>query len=167
MIGLQVDTYVAARDHDDARHHRVLASKMDIQDIVDTLSPVTVAPIAVREEGMPDLKQDSDGEAGPSSPMEAPAAKEEAAPDPSAPLYILGADEKEAHIVNNASFAEPHPQPSPYGTPTSRVELPSTARSLIEAEPQPERAAPVEHVAEGGCTASFGGEELLAQSPHL
>ena len=167
MLGLQVNTYVAARDHDDARHHRVMASKMDIHDIADILSPVAVAPIAVREEGMPDLEQDSDGEAGPSSPREAPVAQEEAAPDPTAPLYILGADEEEAHAVNNAPFFEPHPRPSPYGTPTSRVGLPSTARSPVEEERQQERAAPVEPAAEGGCTASSGGEECELPLPPL
>ena len=47
MLGLQVNTYAVVGDYDDARNHRVLASKMDIMDIVDTLSPQMVAPIAV------------------------------------------------------------------------------------------------------------------------
>ena len=116
---------------------------------------------------MPDLEQDSDGETWPASPREAPAAEEEAAPDPSAALFILGADEEEAHVVNNASFAESHPRPSPYGTPTSCVGLPSTARSPREAEPQPERAAPVEPMTEGGCTTSSGGEECELPLPPM
>ena len=167
MLGLQVNTYAVVGDYDDARNHRVLASKMDIMDIVDTLSPQMVAPIAVREEGIPDLEQDSDGEEGPASPRETPAAEEEAAPNPSAGLFILGVDEVEAHVVNNAPFAKPDPRPSPFGTPTSRVGLPSMARPPREAEPEPEQAVPMEPATEGGCTTSSGGEEYQLPLPPM
>lgn len=44
-----MNTYVGTGDYDDAANHRVLASKLDIMDIVDLLSPQPVRPIAVRE----------------------------------------------------------------------------------------------------------------------
>ena len=126
MLGMQVNTYIPAGDYSEAVNHRRIASKMDIIDIIDIVTPQTVLPIAVRDENMPDLDQSSDEEAGPSLPKEALAAQDEPR-DLSAGLYILGTDEAEAHIVNNAPFAVPEPRPSPFGTPTSRVGFLSTS----------------------------------------
>lgn len=149
MLGLQVNTYVGTGDYDDAANHRVLASKLDIMDIVDLLSPQPVRPIAVREEGMPDLDV-SDDEAGPSSRREEADSEEEDAPNPSTGLFLLGAEEEEderQRHVNVTPLAVPDARPSPFGTPTSRVGFPSTARPSRMADPEPEPAAEVEPAA--------------------
>ena len=58
MLGLQVNSFVKPSDYDDANSHRVIASKMDIEDIVDVLTPHHVVPLASREEAMPGMETD-------------------------------------------------------------------------------------------------------------
>ena len=156
-----------AGDYSEAVNHRTIASKMDIMGIIDIVTPQTVLPIAVQYANMPDLDQSSDEEVGPSSPRQTPAAQDEPAParDLSAGLYILGTDEAEAHIVNNAPFAVPEPRPSPFGTPTSRVGFPSTSRPPRPTELERQREAEVQPAQEGA--ASSGGEECELPLPPL
>ena len=57
MLGLQVNYFVGPSDYDDANSHSGIASKMDIKDIVDVLTPHPVVPLASREEAMPALQE--------------------------------------------------------------------------------------------------------------
>ncbi len=167
MLGLQVNTYVLAGDYGEAVSHRRIASKMDIADIADILSPQRVAPIASREAGM--SEDDSDDEAGPSSHCEPSGARDEVAPDPTSGLFLLGEQEEEVEEEEEEEedIPVPVPRPSPFGTPTSRVGLPSTSRPPRASAPEPVPSAQVEPAQEGGCTASSGGEECELPLPPL
>ena len=57
MLGLQVNSSVDVCDYDDAKAHKVIASKMDIQDIMDVLSPQHVVPLGFRNEAMPEMEK--------------------------------------------------------------------------------------------------------------
>ena len=70
MLGLQVNSFVEARNMDDANTHRDFASKMDIEDIIDVITPHPMVPLASREEETPATEWDSDGDQDPVSPRE-------------------------------------------------------------------------------------------------
>lgn len=57
-----------ALDIDDAKSHKVLASKMDIKDIMDILTPYLVVHVASREETMLGMETDVDGDHDHNSP---------------------------------------------------------------------------------------------------
>lgn len=62
MLGLQVNTFVELTDMDEASNHRNIASRMDIEDIMDVLTPHPVVPLASREEAMHEMETESDGD---------------------------------------------------------------------------------------------------------
>ena len=54
MLGLQVNSFVQTRDMDEANNHRDIASKMDIEDIIDVLTTHPVVPLVSRERRCPE-----------------------------------------------------------------------------------------------------------------
>ena len=65
MFGLQVNSFVQSGNMDEANNHRDIASKMDIEDIMDVLTPHLVVPLAYREEP---IETDADADQDPGSP---------------------------------------------------------------------------------------------------
>ena len=72
-----------------------------------------------------------------------------------------------SHAVNVTALAVPDPRPSIFGTPTSRVGFPSTARPSRTADPKLEPAAEVEPAPECGCTTSSGGDSYQLPLPPM
>src|ERR1700680_4470923 len=76
MLGLHVNSIVEDSDYDDAHTQKIIASKMDIQDIIDVLTPHVVVPLASREEAMPGMETDPEEDKDPSSPRAQPSTHE-------------------------------------------------------------------------------------------
>ena len=172
MLGLQVNSFVEVRDMDDANAHRVLASKMDIEDIIDVLTPHPVVPLASREEATPATEWDSDGDQDPVSPREQPATQGHVhglVRDPIHPhQFLLGEDHmdtEEPHADVTPIRVHHTPILSPFGTPTSRVGFPSTAGPSRAAGLMAEKD--VDLATEAGCTASSGGGSEHAELPPM
>ena len=115
MLGLVVNTFIETSDYVDCVIHRENASKMDLVDILTMIGVRSVTPLASRSEA---TAMEADSEAGPSTTPRAQTPMEDAAGDPATGLYILGVSE---------GVEQEGPVHTPYGTPTSRVGLPSTA----------------------------------------
>ena len=118
MLGLVVNSFVETSDYDEANVHRSQASKMDILDILPSLAVRSVTPLASRTETAA-MDTDSDTEAGPSNTPRAQTPPDNVVRDPLTGLYILGVSQhhdEDAHVTID----------TPFGTPTSRVGLPST-----------------------------------------
>ena len=161
MLGLQVNSFVDVCDNDDAKAHRVIASKMNIQDIMDVLSPQLVVPLASRNEAMPEIETDTDEDQDTNSPKERPTTHEDLHSlirEPTTNIFLLGTDHmdtQDTHVVVTPLKVPHAPVLSSFGTPTSRVGFPSTAGPShvvgIIAEKD------VELATEAGCTASSRG----------
>jgi len=165
MLGLQVNSFVGAGDMDECKDHRKLAEKMDLNDFLDIITPHPVVPLATREEPSHAGGWGSDGDDDAMSPRGQPSRQEDLPDLARHPMdcvaYLLGEDDMDAKEAqpNVTPIRVPHttPSQSPFGTPTSRVGLPSTAGPSRAARLMAERDADL--AAETGCTASSGGGE--------
>jgi hypothetical protein len=123
---------------DEANFYRVIASKMDIKDIMDVLNPHHVEPLASRNEEMSGMETDTDSDHDSTSPREQPAKHgplRSLVCDVIHPnVFLLGTDHmdtEETH-ANVTPIGVPHtPILSPLGTPTSRVGFPSKRVHLV------------------------------------
>jgi len=167
MLGLQVNSFVGSGDIKNCREHRKIAEKMDINDFMDIITPHHVVPLASREEPSHAPEWGSDGDEDPMSPRGQPARQEDLPDLVRHPVdrvaYLLGEDDKDAEEAqpNVTPIRVPHNTPilSPFGTPTSRVGLLSTAGPSRATRLMAERDADL--TAETGCTASSGGGEPI------
>ena len=172
MLGLQVNSFVEFTDMDEANNHRDIASRMDIEDIMDVLTPHPVVPLASRDEAMHEVETESDDDQDPGSPREQHFQQEDTggpSRDPSYPFaFLLGADHAETQgaraNVTPIRVAQT-PAASPFGTPTSRVGFPSTAGPSRVAGAMAEKEMDVEP--DAGCTASSGGASQQAELPPM
>ena len=169
MLGLQVNSFVQSGDMDKANNHKDIASKMDIENIMDVLTPHLVVPLAYIEEPM---ETDADADQDPGSPREQPAQQEHSSGlvrDPNNQVqFLLGADyveTQEGHENVTPIRAVHTPVMSPFETPTSRVGFPSTAGSSRAAGLMAENDVDV--AADVGCTASSGGGSQQAELPPM
>lgn len=171
MLGLQMNSFVDVCDYDETKSHRVIASKMDIQDIMDVLIPHHVVSLASRNESTYGLDTDSEGDHDPSSLIKQPTIQENLHSldrDPISNIFLLGTDymDTQETQVTVTPLKVPHaPVISSFGTPTSRVGFSSTAgpscasRSIAEKD--------VDLAIEAGCTASSGGGSQHAELPPM
>ena len=173
MLGLQVNSFVGAGDMDECKDHRKLAEKMDLNDFLDIITPHPVVPLATREEPSHAGGWGSDGDDDAMSPRGQPSRQEDLPGLARHPVdrvaYLLGEDDMDAEEAqpNVTPIRVPHttPSQSPFGTPTSRVGLPSTAGPSRAARLMAERDADL--AAETGCTGSSGGGEPSEQAAPL
>ena len=168
MLGLQVNSFVDVCDYDEAKSHRVIASKMDIQDIMDVLTPHHVVPLASRNESTHGLDTDSDGDQDPSSPVKQPTTQENLHSldrDPISNIFLLGTDYMDTEETHVTVTPLRVPVISSFGTPTSRVGFPSTAGP--SSAPGSIAEKDVDLATEAGCTASSGGGSQHAELPPM
>ena len=169
MLGLQVNSFVDVCDFDEAKSHRIFASKMDIEDIMDVLTPHPVVPLASRNEVMLGLETDTDGDQDPSFPIELPTTQENLhslVRDPVSNVFLLGTDHIDTQETDATPLKDTHaPILSSFGTPTSRVGFPSTAglSSVLGSIAQKD----VDLATEAGWTASSGGGSQHAELPPM
>ena len=93
ILGLQVNSFVDDCDYDDAKAHMVIASKIDILDIINVISPQHVVPLASQNEAIPEIDSDADEDEDPNFPNEMPTTNEDNfVRDPTTTIFLLGTD---------------------------------------------------------------------------
>lgn len=171
MFGVQVNSFVDVCNYDDAKVHRVIASKMDIKDIMDVLPPQPVVPHASRNEAMHEMETNTDEDQDANSPKEQPTTHEDLhslVRDPTTNLFLLGIDQmdtQETHVTVTPLKVPHAPVISCFGTPTSCVGFPSTASPSHVAGIIAKKD--VELVTEAGCTTSSKGGSQQAKLPPM
>ena len=131
ILGLQVNSFVHDCDYDDAKAHKIIASKIDILDIMNVIFPQHVVPLTSQNEAIPEMDSDADEDEDPNFPNELPTTNEDNfVRDPTTTIFLLGTDHmdtQDTHAIDPPMRVIDAPLLSPFGTPTSRVGFPSTA----------------------------------------